>query len=170
MGCHLDARAPGLGIFSLAVASFRRAWSEQGKHAFRKLLFGYGGGHGDASSTQRLGKLGCEGNLQVEGGKCIDIDKHFLRRADARHLPLIEHDDAVGERGLLHEVGDHDDGHALIVKRAHDAHEPLAAAGIEHCGRLVQDEDLRVHRKGTRDGDALLLPAGKRVRLVLFKP
>ena len=118
---------------------------------------------------QRLGKVGCEGNFQVEGGKCIDIDKHFLRRADARHFPLIEHDDAVGECGLLHEVGDHDDGHALIVKRAHDAHEPLAAAGVEHCGRLIQDEDFRVHRKGTRDGDALLLPAGKRVRLVLLK-
>ena len=30
--------------------------------------------------------------------------------------------------------------------------------------------DLRVHRKGAGDGDALLLSAGKRVRLVLLKP
>ena len=67
-------------------------------------------------------------------------------------------------------MGDHDDGHALIVERAHDAHEALAAPGVEHRGGLVQDEDLRVHRKGARDGDALLLSAGKRVRLVLLKP
>ena len=142
---------------------------ENRKHAFRKLLFGHGGGHGDASSTQRLGKLGCEGNLQVEGGKCINIDKHFLRRADARHFPLIEHDDAVGEGCLLHEVGDHDDGHALIVERANDAHEPFAAAGVEHCGCLVQDEDLRVHRKGAGDGDALLLSAGKCMCLMFLE-
>ena len=162
-------RASALGVLALAAASFRDAWPEQGKHAFRKLLFGYGGGNGHPSPAQRLGKLGCEGNLQVEGGKRIDVDEHFLRRADARHLPLIEHDDAVGEGGLLHEVGDHDDGHALVVERAHDAYKPFAAAGVEHCGRLVQDEDFRVHRKGARDGDALLLPAGKRVRLVLLK-
>ena len=140
------------------------------KHAFCESLFGHGGDHGDASSTQRLGKLGCEGNLQVEGGKCIDVDKHFLGCADARYLPPVENDDAVGEGCLLHEVGDHDDGHALIVERAHDAHEALAAPGVEHRGGLVQDEDLRVHRKGARDGDALLLSAGKRVRLMLLKP
>ena len=29
---------------------------------------------------------------------------------------------------------------------------------------------LRVHRKGAGDGDALLLPAGKRMRLMLLKP
>ena len=143
---------------------------ENRKHAFCESLFGHGGDHGDASSTQRLGKLGCEGNLQVEGGKCIDVDKHFLGCADARYLPPVENDDAVGEGCLLHEVGDHDDGHALIVERAHDAHEALAAPGVEHRGGLVQDEDLRVHRKGARDGDALLLSAGKRVRLMLLKP
>ena len=133
---------------------------ENRKHAFRKLLFGHGGDHGHPCSAQRLGKLGCEGDLQIEGRKRIDVDKHFLGRADARHLPPVENDDAVGEGCLLHEVGDHDDGHALIVERAHDAHEALAAPGVEHRGGLVQDEDLRVHRKGAGDGDALLLPAG----------
>ena len=46
---------------------------------------------------------------------------------------------------------------------------PPAAPGVEHRGGLVQDEDLRVHRKGAGDGDALLLPAGKRMCLMLLE-
>ena len=57
------------------------------------------------------------------------------------HAPALEHDDAVGQRGLLHEVRDHDDGHAALVQLAAHAHEALAPARVEHGRGLVQNED-----------------------------
>ena len=41
--------------------------------------------------------------------------------------------------------------------------QPDLAARVERVGRLVEQQDLRVHREHARDGDALLLAAGQRV-------
>ena len=82
------------------------------------------------------------------------------------HLAAVEHHHAVGGGRLLHEVGDHHDGHAALVQLAHDAHEPGPSAGVEHSRGLVQDEDGRIHGEHAGNGHALLLAAGKGVGLV----
>ena len=33
---------------------------------------------------------------------------------------------------------------------------------VHAAGRVVEDQDARVHQQGAGDGDALLLPAGER--------
>src|SRR3954471_22345239 len=66
-------------------------------------------------------------------------------------------------RRLLHVVGDDDDGEAI----AHLV-EQLLDLGcrdrVERRGRLVEQDDVGLHRDGARDAQPLLLPAGKRQR------
>ena len=48
--------------------------------------------------------------------------------------------------------------------------EDLASAlRVEHGGRLIKNQKLRVHRQHTRQRDALLLPAGEHVRRAALK-
>ena len=57
---------------------------------------------------------------------------------------------------------DHDDGHAALVELLAHAQHGFPPARVEHRGRLVEDEDVRLHRQHARDGDALLLAARER--------
>ena len=123
----------------------------------------------DAAAREVERKRARERHLQVQFGQHIRLGQNIFGRALRDDAPSVHDDDAVGLGGLVHEMGDHDDGHAARVEVFADAHEPCAAARIEHRGRFVQDQDLRIHGKHAGDGDALLLPAGKRGGLAVFE-
>jgi hypothetical protein len=60
-----------------------------------------------------------------------------------------------------HLVGDDDHGLAAGGERAQRLQHLLRQLGVEGGGRLVEEEDLGLHRERARDGDPLLLSAGE---------
>ena len=59
------------------------------------------------------------------------------------------------------------DRYSLFAAQLSDGLNDLAPAlGVEHGRRLVKHYDLRLHRYDSRDGDALLLAAGQKMRSV----
>ena len=83
-------------------------------------------------------------------------------------LPLVEHDDPVGDAaGEVHLVGDHDHGHALIGERLHDAQHLADRLRVERRGRLVEQHQRRLHRERAGDRDPLLLAAGELRRMLV---
>ena len=92
-------------------------------------------------------------------GLAVDV----LRRAALDDLAEIEHRDLVGQRqrlGLV--VGDVDGGDAepLLQALELDPH-LLAQLGVEIGQRLVEQQDLRLAHQAAREGEPLLLAAGK---------
>ena len=72
---------------------------------------------------------------------------------------------ALRLHGLIHVVGDQDDGDAVLpVQLAHDRHDLAPSLRVEHGGGLVEHHAARHHGDHARDGHALLLPAGQAVR------
>ena len=109
------------------------------------------------------------GNGQIEARELGRIGEDLCRRALERNAALVEHHHAVGLRRLLHIVRDHNDRHACTVELAAHAHQTRTPARVEHRRRLVEHEHRRMHGERAGDGDALLLPARKRMGLVLLK-
>ena len=99
-------------------------------------------------------KLGGERQVEVQPFQQLGLYEHVLRRAVAGYVAVFQHDDAVGLRGLLHEVRDHDHGHAAVMQLAAHAHETLAPARVQHGRGLVQDEDGGLHGQHAGDGHA----------------
>ena len=65
-------------------------------------------------------------------------------------------------------VGDENHGHApAAAERKDSVHHLAPPLGVEHGGRLIKNDDLRLHGDDARDGHALLLSAGEQVRGVL---
>ena len=58
-------------------------------------------------------------------------------------------------------MGDADHGHALFGQLDHRIQHFLDHFRVKGAGRLVKQHDARFHAQGSRDGDALLLPARK---------
>ena len=69
----------------------------------------------------------------------------------------------LGELGIM---CDHDHQTVLrhLLEQVHDLH---GRVGVERSGRLVGQHDVRVVDQGAGDGDALHLPAGQLVRLLV---
>ena len=65
---------------------------------------------------------------------------------------------------------DHDHGHAVAREILHYVEHLANHFRVERAGRLVEQHHIRVHGQRAHDGDALLLPAGKRrrIRVCLF--
>ena len=84
-------------------------------------------------------------------------------------LALEHHCDAIGEIGdHAHVVGDEDDRGSVLVAQVAQQFEDLGLdRHVEGGGRLVGDDHRRVQRQRHRDHDALLLPAGELVRVVV---
>ena len=67
--------------------------------------------------------------------------------------------------GLVHVVGDKDNGDAeFAVQLTDNIHDLTAALGIEHGGRLIEHNAARHHGDNACDGNSLLLSAGQTVR------
>ena len=84
-------------------------------------------------------------------------------------LALVHDRDPVGEVGDdAHVVGDQHDRGAELVAAAAQQVEDLGLHGdVEGGGRLVGDDHARVEHQRLGDDDALLLPAGELVRVVV---
>ena len=59
----------------------------------------------------------------------------------------------------------HDDhGHAVACQVAHDTQNVADQLGVERRRGLVKEHDVRIHRQGAGDGNALLLAARELAR------
>src|ERR1700675_1588767 len=77
-------------------------------------------------------------------------------------LAVIDDGEAVAEAfGFVHVVRGEEDGATFFLENADDVPELAAALGIESSGRLVEKKDPRIADQRGRDGEALLLTAGK---------
>lgn len=73
-----------------------------------------------------------------------------------------EHDSAAGVRSDLRVVCDDDDRGALLpIDAAQQFHHLAAGAAVKRAGRLVGENDPASRNECPRDGNALLLTAGK---------
>ena len=79
----------------------------------------------------------------------------------AEDLAVAERDLALGERGHLGIVSDHDDGVALAMQVLQQFGDDLLVGGVEVAGGLVGEEDGWVVDEGAGDADALLFAAGE---------
>ena len=107
--------------------------------------------------------------LEIERVQLICAGENVCRGAFQGDASAVENHDTVGKGRFFHKMGDHHDGHACAIELLAHLEQTVAAARVEHRGRLVQNKHLGMHGKGAGDGDALLLPARERVGLVLFK-
>ena len=92
----------------------------------------------------------------------LRVGEQFLRRLVLLDLAVVDEDNAVGDLpGKAHLVGDHQHGDAGVGQLLHQLQNLAHHFGVEGAGGLVEQDHVRVHGKGTGNGDALLLAAGK---------
>ena len=93
----------------------------------------------------------------------------LLRPIDLQQAAEAHHADVVGNlEGFLLVVGNEDGGHVqLALDLAQRAAQLDADLGIQRAQRLVQQQNVRLDGQGARQGDALLLAAGKLARHAL---
>src|SRR5690606_17445097 len=72
-----------------------------------------------------------------------------------------EHDPVGGPAGETHLVRDDHHRHPVASQPDHDVEHLLHHLGVQRGGRLVEQEQLRIHGQSPGDGDALLLAAGE---------
>src|ERR1700689_4126210 len=94
--------------------------------------------------------------------RMLRLVEHGFRRA------LLDDDAAVDEQhpvrylpGEPHLVRHHDHGHAVAGELSHHSQHVADQFGVERRRRLVEQDRSRLHRQRARDGDTLLLAAGK---------
>ena len=92
----------------------------------------------------------------------LRIREQLLRRLVLLDLAVVDEDDAVGHlAGEAHFVGDHQHGDAGVGQLLHQFQNLAHHFRVEGAGGLVEQDHVRVHSKGTGNGNALLLAAGK---------
>ena len=69
--------------------------------------------------------------------------------------------------GKAHLVGNNDHGHAVVGQLLHDFKHLTDHFRVKRRGRLVEQHHIRIHCQRTRDGDTLLLTAGKLRRIAV---
>src|SRR5688500_13198316 len=112
---------------------------------------------------------------------CLDdplqklLRSRLTRRAeDLRRRSLLEDAARVEEADPAghvpcepHLVRRDEHGHALRGQLANDGEHLRDELGVESARDLVQQHEPRLHRERAHDGDALLLAAGKAIRVLL---
>ena len=127
----------------------RRRWRSRRIGGFSRR--GRDLGRGSARSC-RLFEIADEGVL--ERGDAAGLDE-LRRRAGGEHASRIHERYSIAARGLVHEVGRDENGHALIARKIDQRFpEPVPRHGIDARGRLVEDEDLGL----VDDGDGQRKP------------
>ena len=97
----------------------------------------------------------------------LRIREQFLRRLVLLDLAVVDEDDAVGHlAGEAHFVGDHQHGDAGVGQLFHQLKHFAHHLGVEGAGRLIEEDDVRVHRQRPGDGDALLLTTREILRIL----
>ena len=92
----------------------------------------------------------------------LRIREQLLRRLVLLDPAVVDEDDAVGHlAGEAHFVGDHQHGDAGVGQLLHQFQNLAHHFGVEGAGGLVEQDHVRIHGKGTGNGNALLLAAGQ---------
>src|SRR5580700_4753674 len=93
--------------------------------------------------------------------------EEILRRRDLRDLAEVEHHHAI--RNMAHHreiMGDEEVGEAkLFLQAQHEVEDLRLDVDVERRDRLVRDDEARLHRERTRDGNALTLAAREFMRV-----
>src|SRR5438128_2025022 len=88
--------------------------------------------------------------------------EYLVWRPLLENLSLMEIQDAVTDIACeAHLVRDDDHRHAVLRKLPHGVEHLANELWVQRRGWLVEQHQLRIHRKCARDSDPLLLPAGK---------
>ena len=91
----------------------------------------------------------------------VGSGRRHLHRAD--RLAVAQHRDAVADaKDLVHLVRDVNDGDAAVLQLGDQAEEPLRRIVEQRTGRLVHQDDARVHAERAGDGHQLHLADGER--------
>ena len=87
--------------------------------------------------------------------------ENFLRLAGQEQRPLLHDAQTIRHAGgVVHGVGDQNDGGtALAVQAADEFENFVVGARVQTGSRLIQNENLRLHREHAGDCDAALLSA-----------
>ena len=89
--------------------------------------------------------------------------EYRLRGIVKSDLSVVDHDQAVRVfRDVLHTVGNENDRDPHFIPELPDLTQDLIpAVRVQSGGRLIQNEDLRIHREDSRDRNAALLSSGQ---------
>jgi len=107
----------------------------------------------------------------------ITPSAHLSRSIASLFHGRIIYDEAIaqdnitsGIGGDVRLVGDHDDRNASLVQLLEDSHDFNAGPAVQVSGRLIREQDLGVIDQRPRNGDALLLSAGKLTGMMILAP
>ena len=126
-------------------------------HACRKV-----GSDTTFSATRSPGVADASGirpHFAARGERGVGVRGRVARVGD--DLPVAERDQPRRERRDVLLVRDDDDRDAGAVELLQQRHHLEARRGIERAGGLVGEDELGIVDQRARDGDALLLAAGK---------
>ena len=84
-----------------------------------------------------------------------------------RHASPLQPDHTIGVHELVHVMRDQNDGGAAFLQIVEHPHDVGARLRVEHGGRLVQYQHLRIHGEHACNRDALLLAATQPGRIGL---
>ncbi len=89
--------------------------------------------------------------------------EHLVDRPVLDDPPVLQHDGAVRQEQDVEQVVGHQERGAgpVALRVVEDRAHVLGDADVERGERLVEQEDARVGRQGSRDRDALRLPTGQ---------
>ena len=91
--------------------------------------------------------------------------KHFRRFPFQSDLSVSDHKYTISQGSFLHKMGNPEDSDSLhAIQHTNGFQNFLPAGGIQHGRSFVGNDDGRLHRKHTGNGDPLLLASGKRMR------
>ncbi len=97
------------------------------------------------------------------------LRENRLRRSVGDDPALGHGNHTVCARSLVHVMGNQNDRHAGLMVQSLDSIEHLAPSlRVEHGGRLVKHDALRLHSKNARDSHTLLLAAGQKLRGIRY--
>ena len=111
--------------------------------------------------------LGCVISGKERLGKRMRrILQDFLRRAGFDDDTIAHEDNLVGHfPGKVHFMRDQQHGHAVFGQTPDHAEHFAHQFRVERRGGFVEQHDFRAHRQRTRNRHALLLTAGKTIRI-----
>ena len=88
--------------------------------------------------------------------------EHFGGRIVKYYLALVHYNDSFCLSSLVHIMGYEYDGYTVFtVEPANGLHDLSSARRVKHCCRLVPNDAVGAHCDYSRNGDTLLLTAGK---------
>lgn len=78
--------------------------------------------------------------------------------ADRKDPAFVHHDNPIGIDDSRQAMS-HDDGGSSLQQAVERVFNMLFGLGIERAGRFIQQKNGRIFKKGTRNGQTLLLPS-----------